>query len=99
MGFIRVTIILLFSTTKTAKSLENITAFNDETDYRSNLEQKERADLSRLCNELSTFIPDVCSYKYVQQRCKQICCKETGNEWIELSKKATVCPICLFTVK
>ena len=39
MGFIRVTIILLFSTTKTAKSLESITDFNDETDYMSNLEE------------------------------------------------------------
>ena len=79
MGFTRVTIILLLSTAATTKSLENNTYFNDDTDCRSNLEEKERVDLSRLCNELSTFIPDACSYKFVQDKCKRICCKKTGN--------------------
>lgn len=74
MEFIRVTI-----TAKTAKSLENNTSFNDETYYRSNMELKERADFSRLCDELSTFIPNAFSYKLVQNKCKQICCKKTGN--------------------
>ena len=55
---------------------------NDQGVKRST---RRRVDINRLCDQLTSFTPTICSFDFVRKQCKHTCCTKKGKKLIPTS--------------